>query len=246
MGNRIRLLAILTLLAVILAAFVAAFLATRGGEDDPDSTATVDVGQIQTPVPGGRPTTDPDLLTEVANATPKVGPTHTPATGADVALAISTTASQPCVERGDPETGIMSVEQYFENVKCIEPYYPWPMDRRIDFEKYQEMFGGERSGFGPQFQYSGIESFHVCAWFETWLDAYAIGNDDRAGAALDVILNFIPNYANEIPGYPPEMSGGGPAPYRRFGEAAALGDPSQIQMYVDGNCGWLPDWKVEG
>lgn len=225
---------------------VAVLLSACGGGDEPtrNSTLTEVAGQSGTPDTRGRPTTEPIVLTEIAGKTPTVGPTKTIAASTNESLIISTTASQPCTAQGDSDTGIMSFEQYFENIKCIESYYPWPMDRRIDWEKYQAIFAGENGGFGPGMQYAGIGSFHVCAWFETWLDAYATGNSERASAALDIMLNFIPNYETIVPGFPDDVFVGDEKPYLSFGQAAALGDPTPIQSYVDGNCGHLPEWRA--
>jgi hypothetical protein len=220
-------------------------LASCGGDGapNPSATPTRGVESDQTRDAGGRPTVDPLELTAFANLTPTIGPTLTAAAGTGQALAISTTANQPCTEQRDEDTGFMTFDQYFVNIKCIEPYFPWPMDRRIDWEKYQAMFAGSEGGFGPGFEYSGIVSFHVCAWFETWLDAYSTGNIERASAAMDVMLNFIPNYESNVPGFPDDVFDG-ESPYLDRAQSAALGDPTRIQSYVNGNCGWLPGWKT--
>jgi hypothetical protein len=234
--NHLRWSSLITIVTILLAAC--------GGSEDSISTSTPHVVQSEISDAEGRPTIDAGVLTEIAGRTPTVGPTQTIAVNAKEPLAISTTVSQPCTEQGDADTGLMNFEQYFENVECIEPYFPWPMDRRIDWAKYQAMFAGQEGGFGPGFEYVGMTSFHVCAWFETWLDAYAAGNDGRASAALDIMLNFIPNYETVVPGFPDDVFMGNDKPYLSFGQAAALGDPTPIQSYVDGNFGWLPEWRA--
>jgi len=188
-----------------------------------------------------RPTLSAQELTQFAEITHTVGPTATAAAGSSQVLAISTISEHTCIPEGD-KAGVMNLDQYLNNFECIVSYYPWPMDRRVDMDAYRNYFSKDPVGFGPGYQYAGMNTFNTCAWYETWLDANQAGNDQRAARALDIMINIIPNYSEVIPGYPVDDLGTGENDLTRA-ESAALGDPRQIQDYVNSQCGWLPEWQ---
>lgn len=226
-------------------------LASCGGDRDKptptdasDSTISSESSIVGGPTESpdlGRPTLSPDELTALAEITRTPVATNTAAAGSDNPLAISTVSQHECNPEGD-ETGAMDLEQYLSNFECIIAYYPWPLDRQIDMDAYRNYFSGDPVGFMAGYQYAGMNTFNTCAWYETWLDAFQAGNDARAADALDIMLNFIPNYATLITNYPVEDLGTGENDLARA-EVAALGDPTQIQDYVNVQCSWLPDWQ---
>lgn len=62
-----------------------------------------------------------------------------------------------------------------------------------------------------------------------------------AQEALTYITEIIPNFAEVIPGYPPDGKSGGTVQRDKdVAAAASLGDPSGVQRYVDDHCKSIP------
>ena len=161
-----------------------------------------------------------------------------------VAIGWFPASTTPCQPEGEAmgHSRFANPEQYARNLRCAVTLFGWPPGKVIDVEVViQRWFdratqeGG--AGFEVGLEFTQMMIFNRCAWYLTWLEARQNGDTATEAAALDVMLNIIPNYLTIVPGIPPIHGEDVTNVDREIVTHAAMGDPSLVQAFVDGqNC----------
>lgn len=139
-------------------------------------------------------------------------------------------------------------EQYARNLRCAVNLFGWPPGKYPDLDVIiQRWFDQATKEGGAAFEvgleFTQMTIFNRCAWYLTWLEARQNGDAATEAAALDVMLNIIPNYLTVIPGIPQIYDPGMANLVREEVTRASLGDPSLVQRFVDSPCRNVP-WKT--
>lgn len=151
------------------------------------------------------------------------------------------TSTSPCIP-GAAEL-MMTSEQYRIALVCSANDFQWPSGRYPDIDW---IMGAEKTSplawnYQIGLEHVQLGNINQCAWYASWLEARKAGNEELQKEALAYMTDVIPNFAEIISGYPPDAK----TNYilereRNLAAAAALGDPSGIQHFVDSTCASIP------
>jgi hypothetical protein len=163
---------------------------------------------------------------------------------ATVAIGWFPASTTPCQLEGEHHgnRSFATAEQHWRNFRCSVTLFGWPPGKAPDLDRMEPVFFAwvaEQGGamFEVGYEYTSLTIMNQCAWFMTWLEARKSGDSATEAAALDVMLNIIPNYLTIVPGIPPIHGEDVTNVDREIVTHAAMGDPSLVQAFVDGqNC----------
>lgn len=153
----------------------------------------------------------------------------------------SWTSPSPCIPDGAERT--LNSDQFRTALECATSDFTWPEGKYPDIDWIMGAEEGSPYTWAYQIgsEHTYLGGLNQCAWYITWLDARRRGNTRLAQQALEQMTDIIPNFAEVIPGYPPDgRSGGIVQRDRAAAAAAALGDPSAVQQFVENHCTTIP------
>lgn len=142
----------------------------------------------------------------------------------------------PSVDQSTLPDGFYSASEFRQAVRATFPEYRWPPGYTTTADAILERFSGGRSMEGEGFQvgleHTVIDTWHGCAWYMTWLDAFRNGDSAQQADALQVMTDILPNSSTLDPSAKEFLL--------EIAEKAALGDPSLVVQQVEGNCAGIP------
>jgi hypothetical protein len=161
-----------------------------------------------------------------------------------VAIGWFPASTTPCQPEGEHRgnRSFANAEQHWRNFRCAAALFGWPPGKAPDLDRMEPVFFAwvaEQGGamFEVGYEFTSLTIMNQCAWFMTWLEARKSGDSATEAAVLDVMLNIIPNYLTIVPGIPPIHGEDVTNVDREIVTHAAMGDPSLVQAFVDGqNC----------
>ncbi len=171
------------------------------------------------------------VVIDAPNLPTPVGP---PADSVSIAQAM---LPFPCIGFVD-ETLAIGVDEVREQLPCLISLLPWPEGNVPSPEMLLPAADWpDGTGTEPWLGLIVLTQANQCEWFAAWLDANNAGATTEAEAVLPYLINLLPNYGAVLPGAPDWLSD--PASVEvviEAAEAAANGDPSLVEMYLDGSC----------
>lgn len=131
-------------------------------------------------------------------------------------------------EDGD---GLYTQEEFAEAIRYRYPEYEWPPNYQLDLDKaVAAMSYPEGSQIEAPGEYTFLGLYHQCAWEFTFLDAVYANDqgliEESRHQLVDIGQKKNPLSRDET----------GKAMMRDFYDRAALGDPADLQQWVDNNC----------
>lgn len=189
---------------------------------------------------GGDTKTSPTLPSRGSSV-----PTDGPSPVAGLAGPVHPAPSPPtCLPEANSK-GSYTFAQYADARRCVDGVFSWPQGRYPDTDALITKIAANMNSDSWQKggEYAADTILNQCAWYITWLGARKNGDAALEKKALDYIMQVIPNYQTVIPGIPADLADASFIRLRQDDAAkAALGDPTSIQGFVDGNCAQIP-WK---
>lgn len=142
---------------------------------------------------------------------------------------------------GIGDTRFLTEAEAIEDIYLAFSDYRWPNAYRPTPTDIADYYLGGDDPFEPSEErrypsgigHGLIATFHSCAWFMNWLDAYQSGDSGRQTEALAVLTDVLP--------WHPNYDDGTRAPFQEAASYAARGDPSLVARQIERNeCADLP------
>lgn len=125
--------------------------------------------------------------------------------------------------------GFMNLGEYKQAVQVAFEDYQWPEDYTPTVPVMLTSLDNAPPGehfFQVGMERTKLGSWHQCAWYLAWHDAFQSGDSAGQAEALQVMTDILPNRSTIDPSGVQVLS--------QIAETAALGDPSEVISMIEG------------
>lgn len=126
--------------------------------------------------------------------------------------------------------GLYNMSEYEQAIQLAFESYKWPGNYvptvNAMLASLENAPPGEEHLFEVGLEYTKIGTWHQCAWYMAWLDAFRSGDIAVQAEALEVMIDVIPSS--------PVLGPDGVQVLSQIAETAALGDPSEVISMIEG------------
>lgn len=146
----------------------------------------------------------------------------------------------------ESESGFLKKDDFRNGLACVMADFQWPRGKPPSDAMLNRVVlnfpDPDNAEFETTLVYTVLDGLNTCAWTQTWLESQSSGNESLERESLDYLTNITPYLPEKVRNFPAASTTQSVTDARvAMAGRAALGDPSLIQQYVDGNCQGL-DW----